>query len=337
MKLIVDAMGGDHAPEEIVRGAYLGMKKEEDVEIIFTGDEKVIRSAMEKYDIPEEGIRIVHAPTSIEMEEDPLCILKSKRDSSMATGLALLRDGEGDAFLSAGSTGALIVGASSRIYKVKMKGISRVAIGAVLPLTCPVLLLDSGANIEMTPEELSQFGFMGKAYAKGVLGVENPRIALVNNGAEETKGTALYTETHKLLKEEKSLNFVGNIEGRHIPLGQADVILCDGFVGNVILKLSEGFGKFISKELKGMLGSSLRGKLAALLIYSDLKKFKSRLSYERYGGAPLLGTRYPIIKAHGSSKASAIKNAVRQAKKCHMSGLCQMIEQDMAEKDQGEN
>ncbi len=337
MKLIIDAMGGDHAPDEIVRGAYLGMKKESDVEIIFTGDENAIRETMKKYDIPEENITIVHAPTKIEMDEDPLCILKSKKDSSMAKGLALLRDGEGDAFLSAGSTGALIVGASSRIYKLKLPGIRRVAIGAVLPLSNPVLLLDSGANIEVTPEELVQFGYMGKAYAKGVLSVKEPRVALVNNGAEECKGTPLYSETHKLLKNEENLHFVGNIEGRDIPLGEADVILCDGFVGNVILKLSEGFGKFISKELKKLLGGSLRGKIAALFIYSDLKKFKSRLSYERYGGAPLLGTRFPIIKAHGSSKKKAIKSAVHQAKKCFESGVCRMIEEDVTPKEKGEN
>lgn len=329
MKLIVDAMGGDHAPEQIVRGAFLGMKKADDIELVFTGDEKAIRDAMDKYDIPEKGIEIVHAPTKIEMEEDPLCILKSKKDSSMALGLALLRDGKGDAFLSAGSTGALIVGASSRVYKVKLPGVRRVGIGAVLPLSCPMLLLDSGANIEISPEEMLQFGYMGKAYAKGVLGVKEPRVALVNNGAEECKGTSLYVESHKLLKDAKQLNFVGNIEGRDIPLGDADVILCDGFVGNVILKLSEGFGKFISKELKKMLGGTLRGKIAALFIYSDLKKFKSRLSYERYGGAPLLGTRYPIIKAHGSSKASAIKSAVLQAKKCYESKVCDMLARDM--------
>ena len=335
MKLIVDAMGGDHAPEEIVRGAFAGKQKEEEIELVFTGDEEVIRAAMKKYEIPEEGIEIVHAPTKIEMDDDPLCILKSKKDSSMATGLALLRDGKGDAFLSAGSTGALIVGASSRIYKVKLPGIRRVGIGAVLPLTCPVLLLDSGANIEIAPEEMVQFSYMGKAYAKGVLGVADPRVALVNNGAEECKGTELYVESHRLLKKEENLRFVGNIEGRDIPLGMADVILCDGFVGNVILKLSEGFGKFISKELKAMLGGSLKGKIAALFIYSELKKFKSRLSYERYGGAPLLGTRFPIIKAHGSSKASAICSAVLQAKKCYEAGVCDMIARDMEQKEKG--
>ncbi len=325
MRLIVDAMGGDHAPEEIVLGALQAKESLTDLEIIFTGNEAAIRRVMKENALSEEGIRIVDTPDVISMEEDPICILKSKRESSMAKGLCLLRDGEGDAFLSAGSTGALVVGSSSRIYKVKIPEVRRVAIGSVLPLTKPTLLMDSGANLELSPEEMVQFAHMGNAYMKGVYGLENPEIALVNNGAEETKGTSLYVESHKLLKEEKDLNFKGNIEGRDIPLGKADVILCDGFVGNVILKLSEGFGKFISRELKGMLGGGIRGMIASLFILPDLKKFKARLSYEKHGGAPILGTCRPVIKAHGSSKRSAIENAVYQADKCCKSELCRVI------------
>jgi len=330
MKLIVDAMGGDHAPYEIVLGAVRGMRECDDISLVFVGDEEKIRDVLKEEDVPFDGIEIVHAPTQIEMDDDPLCILKSKKDSSMAKGLLLLRDGKGDAFLSAGSTGALIVGASSRIYKLKAAGIRRCAIGTVLPLTRPTLLLDSGANIEVAPDELLQFAYMGKAYMKGFFDIKNPKIGLVNNGAEETKGTALYVETHKLLKEAEDLNFAGNVEGRDIPLGAADVLLCDGFVGNVILKLSEGFGKFIGKELKAMFKSSALGLLAALLLKKKVKKFKARLSYEKYGGAPVLGTVRPVIKAHGSSKASAIKNAVLQAKKCFDSEICRMIEQDLS-------
>ena len=254
----------------------------------------------------------------------------------MAKGLALLRDGRGDAFLSAGSTGALIVGASSRIYKLRLPGIRRCAIGAILPLKRPTLLLDSGANIEVTPEELVQFAQMGNAYMKGVFGLEKPRVGLVNNGAEECKGTPLYVETHKLLKEEKSLHFVGNVEARQIPCDGADVVVCDGFVGNVILKLSEGFGKFLKKELKGIFKKGIAGKLAGLLIYSELKKFKARLSYEKHGGAPILGTARPVIKAHGSSKADAVENAVYQAIKCVKSDFCSMIAR-VAEEKKGEN
>ena len=325
MRLIVDAMGGDHAPEEIVLGAVRGMKRCDGIELIFTGDEEAISSVLKKNDVSSSKIRIVHAPDAIGMEEDPLCILKSKKNSSMAKGLALLRDGEGDAFLSAGSTGALIVGASSRIYKLRIPGIRRLAIGTVLPLSNPTLLLDSGANIEVTPEELLQFAHMGSAYMKGVYGMDEVRVGLVNNGAEECKGTPLYVETHRLLKEEKDLSFVGNVEGRDVPLGGADVLVCDGFVGNVILKLSEGFGKFIGKELKKILKHGIFGRLAALLIYSDLKGFKARLSYEKHGGAPILGTSRPVIKAHGSSKANAVESAVYQAKKCFDSQVCEMI------------
>jgi len=291
---------------------------------------------LKKHGIAKDGIRIEHAPEGIGMEEDPLCILKSKRNSSMAKGLTLLRDGEGDAFLSAGSTGALVVGASSRIYKVKLPGVRRCAIATILPLTCPTLLLDSGANIEVSPEEMVQFAHMGHAYMKGVFGQSEPRIGLVNNGAEETKGRASYVEAYRLLKEEKGICFVGNVEGRDIPLAAADVLLCDGFVGNVILKLSEGFGKFIGRELKQMLGKGLSGKLAGLLILSRLKKFKARLSYEQYGATPLLGTERPVLKAHGSSRAGSIQNAVAQAKKCCDSEVCRMIRESVPD-PKGEN
>ncbi len=324
MRLIVDAMGGDLAPREIVLGVSSALGKDESLEVILTGDEEKILAVMRENGISQERIRIEHAPDQIEMEEDPLCILKSKKNSSMAKGLMLLRENEGDAFLSAGSTGALLVGASSRIYKLKLPGIRRCAIGSVLPLTRPTLLLDSGANIEVSPDELCQFAEMGSAYMKGVYGIEEPAVGLINNGAEESKGTALYVQTHQMLKEDENVRFVGNVEGRDIPLGAADVVVCDGFVGNVTLKLSEGFGKFISKELKGMF-KGVRGTLAGLLLYSDLKKFKARLSYEKHGGAPLLGTCRPVIKAHGSSRATAIENAVWQAKKCYESGICEMI------------
>lgn len=324
MRLIVDAMGGDHAPEQIVLGAVRGKMEDPSLELILTGDENAIREVMARHGLSEEGVRIVHAESRIEMEEDPICIIKGKRDSSMARALQLLRDGEGDALLSAGSTGALLVGCSSRIYKVKQAGIRRCAIGTVLPLEKPTLLLDSGANIEVSPEEMVQFAHMGRAYMKGLYGLEEPEIALVNNGAEETKGTDNYVQCHAALKAEEGIRFVGNIEGRYIPMGGADVILCDGFVGNVILKLSEGFGRFIKKQLTGIF-SGFTGKLAGLLVYGKIKKLSSRLSYEKHGGAPLLGTVRPVIKAHGSSRAAAIESAVRQAKKCCESGVCDRI------------
>lgn len=333
MRLIVDAMGGDNAPLEIVVGALQAIKAEPSVSLVFTGDEERIRSIMKEegfFEGSEDRVRIVPAQSAIEMKEDPLCILKTKKDSSMAKGLALLRDGEGDAFLSAGSTGALIVGASSRVYKQKIDGVRRCAIGTVLPFCNPTLLLDSGANIEVTPEELCQFAHMGNAYMKGFYSLENPRIGLVNNGAEECKGTALYAETHRLLREEKGLNFIGNVEGRDIPLGASDVVVCDGFTGNIILKLSEGFGSFLGKSLKEMLYSSLKNKIAGLMIRSSLNEFKASLSSEKTGGAPLLGTKNPIIKAHGSSKRGAVKNAVFQAKRFYEAKIGEMIEKNIA-------
>lgn len=322
MKLIVDAMGGDNAPGEIVRGALSAAAKDASIELVFCGDEKAITDAMNDAPTPLNPPEIVPAASQIAMEDDPLCILKSKKDSSMAVGLCLLRDGKGDAFLTAGSTGALIVGVSSRIYQLKIRGVRRCVIGAVLPFTSPCLLLDSGANVVVSPEELVQFAQMGSLYMQGVFNRESPTVGLINNGAEETKGSPLYAQAHALLKEEKSIHFIGNVEGRDIPLGVADVLVCDGFVGNVILKLSEGFGKFFKKELKGLFLRGIRGPLAGLLLRGRLASWKESLSYEKYGAAPVLGTTRPVLKAHGSSMKKAIENAVFQAKKCYESRIC---------------
>lgn len=326
MRLIVDAMGGDHAPEEIVIGAALGKENCPGLQILFTGKESEIREILDANRISSQGIEIEPSETQVEMEDDPLCILKSKKDSSMARGFQLLRDGAGDAFLSAGSTGALLVGASSRIYKNKIPGVKRCAIGSVLPFQKPCLLLDSGANIEVTSEELCQFALMGKAYAEDILGVENARIGLVNNGAEETKGTPLYVETHQALKAMAGIRFVGNVEAREIPFGACDVLVCDGFSGNLILKLAEGMGKFFSATLKEMLLSDLKSKLGALFLKKKVLAFRENFSYEKYGGAPLLGTRKPVIKAHGSSKRSAIASAVVQAERFSRADLGEKIE-----------
>ena len=325
MRLIVDAMGGDNAPDEIVLGALGAASKDPSVKLIFCGQKDAIRAAMQKFSGDMPAFEIVPAASQIAMEDDPLCILKSKKDSSMGLGLALLRDGEGDAFLTAGSTGALIVGASSRIYKLKIPGVRRCVIGAVLPFTPPCLLLDSGANVVVSPEELVQFAQMGSMYMQGVFNLPSPGVGLVNNGAEETKGSPLYAAAHALLKEENSIRFIGNVEGRDIPLGAADVLVCDGFVGNVILKLSEGFGKFFKREMKEIMMRGVRGPLAGLLIRRRLTAWKESLSYEKYGAAPILGTTRPVLKAHGSSKAAAIENAVFQAKKCFESGICEKI------------
>lgn len=331
MKLIVDAMGGDRAPEEIVLGAVAGKERLPGCELVFTGDERAIRGVLDQNRIRADKIEIVPAESRVEMEDDPLCILKSKKDSSMGRGFELLRDGEGDAFLSAGSTGALMVGASSRVFQNKIPAVRRCVIGTVLPFPHPVLLLDSGANITVTAEELCQFAVMGEAYAESVLGIEGPSVGLVNNGEEETKGTPLYVETHRLLKENPAVRFTGNVEPRDIPFGRCDVLVCDGFSGNLILKLSEGMGKYFSATLKRMLSGSLPSRLAALILRKKARAFREEMSYEKYGAAPLLGTYKPVLKAHGASGRKAVENAVLQAKKALDAHLGEMIEKRLAE------
>lgn len=336
MRLIVDAMGGDNAPEAIVSGAIAGIAREKDMELILVGDENRVARVIRENALSLDRVRIVHAPSVVEMHDDPLCILKSKKDSSMARGFALLRDGEGDAFLSAGSTGAMLVGASSRIYKNRVEGVRRCAIGTVLPLEKPVFLLDSGANPSVSPEDLCQFARMGALYAEKVLEIPEPRVGLLNNGAEETKGTETYVEANRLLREEKGIRFIGNVEGRDVPLGACDVLVCDGFAGNVVLKLSEGFGKFISHALRDIFGHSAISKMAYLLVKPRIRAFRKKMSYEQYGGAPLLGCRKPVIKAHGSSSAKAIEHAVRQAKKIHASDFARELEKMQAQTEREE-
>ncbi len=324
MKLIIDAMGGDNAPKALVRGALRGCA-EHGVEPVFVGDgEQISRFLPGEYGAEDGGYRVVHAPDVIGMVDDPLSILREHRESSMAVGLSLLKT-EGDAFLSAGSTGALVAGASSRVIFGKTRGIRRAMIASVLPLSNPVLLADSGANLETDAEELVQFARMGSIYMQRIFGIEKPRVALVNNGAEPTKGPAVYREAYALLKNCPDLNFVGNAESRELPLDFCDVAVCDGFVGNVILKLCEGFGKFMSSGLKEAFGSSAPAKLGGLLAKKSLARFKSRLSSAQYGGAPVLGIPKPVIKAHGDSDEAAIAAAVGQAKFFFENGICSAI------------
>ena len=325
VRLIVDAMGGDHAPGEIVLGAAMAMQEMPNLSLIFTGDREMIQRVLEQNGIPRDRVRIEHTDEVVEMEDDPLVILKSKKNSSMARGFALLRDGEGDAFLSAGSTGALLVGASSRVYKNRLPGVHRCALGTVLPFQNPTLLLDSGANPEVSAEELVQFAHLGRAYMRAIFGIRHPRIGLVNNGGEASKGTPVYVEAHRLMKADRKLNFVGNVEGRDLPLGACDVAVCDGFTGNVILKLSEGFGKFLSLALEKTFRKGPLSGLSYVLIKKDLESFKADMSYEKYGGAPLLGTIRPVLKAHGASRAEAIKNAILYAVKYTSSGATQYL------------
>ncbi|MBP1581910.1 MAG: phosphate acyltransferase PlsX [Oscillospiraceae bacterium] len=311
MRMIVDAFGGDHAPLEVLKGCVMA-KEEYGVDITLCGDEAAIRACAKENGIALDGMDILHAPAVIPVEADPTSLLKEYADSSMAVGLKALKNGEGDAFVSAGSTGALVVGAA--LIVKRLRGVRRVALATLIPNANNFsLLMDAGANAECRPEMLAQFGVMGSVYMERLKGVKNPRVGLVNIGTEETKGLELQLESYKLLQK-APVNFIGNVEARGVPLGECDVAVCDGFTGNVVLKLTEGLAKFFSNELKTMFMGSLKTKIAALMMKSSINGFKQKLDYKEHGGAPLLGASLPVIKAHGSSDARAFKNAIRQAK-----------------------
>lgn len=327
MKIIVDAFGGDNAPLEIIKGCAEAIN-ELDVDIILTGDEEVIRRVAKNHNIPLYRMEIVNTNSVITMEDHPGSVLKEKSDSSMAEGLRLVAKGVGDAFVSAGNSGALTVGTSMIVKRIK--GIKRVAFGAILPRdNGNMLLLDSGANVECRPDMLYQFGLMGSIYMEKVMGVKNPRIALANVGEEEHKGSTLYQETYQLLKADPSLNFVGNIEGRDMPGDVADVIVADGFTGNMILKTYEGVALFVLKMVKDVFYKSTKNKLAAAVIKSDLNGLKKAMDYNETGGAPIMGALKPVFKAHGSAKANTLKNAIRLTKEYVANNVVSVISQSV--------
>ena len=310
MKIIVDVMGGDKAPEETVKGVILAAK-ELKADFILVGNENDIRRIAAEQQFDLGGMEIVHTEEVITMEDDPLCIRRGKPNSSMAIGLKLLAEGKGDAFVSTGNTGALFTGATLIVRKVN--GIQRAGIGTIMPFQKPVLLFDSGANVTVTAEVLESFGVIGSAYMRKMYGIEKPRVGLLNNGAESCKGTELQQTAYKLLSENPDINFVGNIEGSVLPFDTCDVIVTDGFTGNILLKSSEGVLKLMLKKLKGMFKGSLRGMLAYLLLKPALRDMKKDFDPSETGGAPILGISKGVIKAHGSSDAKAFKNAIRQA------------------------
>ena len=310
MIVIVDCMGGDKAPLEVVKGAYAA-SLEYNANFILVGDKtEILRIADEEgYDL--RRFDIVDAPVTVEMTDPPLAVMKAKKDSSMNVALTMLAEGKGDALVSTGNTGALFTGATLIVRKIK--GIKRPAIASILPMTPPVLLLDSGANITVTPAYLEQFAIMGSIYMHKIYGLSAPRIGLLNNGAEETKGTELQLEAYKLLSESPSLNFVGNIEANMVPKDACDVLVTDGFTGNILLKSIEGMGKLMLRTMKDIFFTDLKAKLSALLIKKKLNEVKAVFDPNEHGGAPILGISKPVIKAHGSSNAKAVKNAIRQA------------------------
>lgn len=313
MNIIVDAFGGDNAPLAVIEGAARAVA-ELDVNVTLTGNEKIIKETAEKNGISLDKISIIHTESVIDIHEEPTEVIKSKSDCSMAVGLQALADGKGDAFVSAGSTGALVVGAT--FIAKRIKGIKRPALAPILPAQKGhFILMDAGANVDCRPEMLMQFGIMGSCYMEKVMGVKGAKVGLLNVGAEDTKGREIDKEAYKLLQS-APVDFYGNLEARDLPTGVCQVAVSDGFTGNIALKLYEGMGSFLAGELKGMLTDGITGKLAALLIMKKVKKFKKKIDYTEVGGAVLMGISRPVIKAHGSSNGKAFFNAIRQAKLC---------------------
>ena len=317
MKIIIDVMSGDHAPLELIRGALLA-KAETGEEIVLVGDKTVINGYASQYALDLSGVSIVHADSVIGMEDHALSVVREKSDSSMSVGLHMLAKDEGDAFVSAGNTGALIAGATLIVRRIK--GIQRAGIATILPFPTPCLLMDCGANLEVTPANLEQFAFMGARYMEKILGVRAPRVGLLNNGTESTKGRELERDAYVQLTDAE-VRFVGNVEGRDLPFGVCDVAVTDGYTGNIVLKYTEGMGKFMLSTLKDILNTNIIVKLSAVSMKGKLDEIRHDFDSSEYGGAPLLGIAKPVIKAHGSSDAVAIKNAILQAIAFHHTGL----------------
>ncbi len=322
MIVIVDCMGGDKAPLEVVKGAYAA-SLEYNANFILVGDKEEILRIADSEGMDLRRFDIVDAPVTVEMTDQPLAVMKAKKDSSMNVALTMLAEGKGDAMVSTGNTGALFTGATLIVRKIK--GIKRAAIASILPMTPPVLLLDSGANISVTPAYLEQFAIMGSIYMHKVHNLSAPRIGLLNNGAEETKGTELQLETYKILSESPSINFVGNIEANMVPRDACDVLVTDGFTGNILLKSIEGMGKLMLLTMKDIFYENTVSKFSALLVKKKIDEVKVNFDPNTYGGAPILGISKPVIKAHGSSNAKAVKNAIRQAIAYADSGVIKSI------------
>lgn len=322
MKMIIDCMGGDNAPLEMLKGV-IEAKAELGGEYLLVGREETLEAVARENGLDISGFEILHAETVITMEDDSMAF-REKKDSSMTLALRALANGEGDAMVSCGNTGTLFAGASLTVRRIK--GVHRAALAAVLPFDPPVLLLDCGANVTVQPEFLPQFAAMGSAYMKALYGLENPRVGLLNNGGEEHKGTPLQTEAYQLLKSCPDIRFVGNVEGNQVPFGACDVLVADGYTGNVLLKTMEGMGKLFMTRMKGIFYASLISKLAALTVKKSFMQFKKDMDVKEHGGSPILGLRKPVIKAHGSSDARAFKNAIRQAMRFAESGATETIE-----------
>lgn len=335
MKIILDAMGGDLAPEANVMGA-IAASRDFGAEITLVGRGEEILAVMKKHGIQDlpEGMEIAHADDVVDMHDDPATVIHKRKNSSMVVGLKMLAEGQGDGFVSAGSTGALLTGATLLVKRVK--GIRRAAMGPAMPNKAggKTVILDCGANAECTPEFLLQFGLVGSLYAKRYLGVENPKVGLLNIGTEDSKGTDLQKQAYALLKnadEQGLIRFVGNVEARDVPLGAVDVVVCDGFSGNVLLKSIEGTAMFMGSQLKKMFKKNLLTKIGYLFSKSGVDDLKKLMDYREIGGTPFLGIRKSVIKAHGSSDALAFRNAIKQAMDAADSNIAGELETMLAQ------
>ena len=311
VNVAVDAMGGDNAPAEIVKGVIDAVKSDRRIKVFLVGKEPLVAEELKKYEYNPEQIEIVHAEEVIEMAEPPVMAIRKKKNSSIVKAMYMVKDGECDAMVSAGSTGAVLVG--GQVIVGRIKGVERPPLAPLIPTQNGVaLLIDCGANVDARPSHLLQFAKMGSVYMENVMGIKNPKVGIVNIGAEEEKGNALVKETFPLLKNCPEINFVGSVEARDIPAGQVDVVVCEAFVGNVILKLYEGVGGVLIKKVKEGMKTTLRSKIGGLLVKPALKKTLKSFDINEYGGAPLLGLNGLVVKTHGSSKAVEIKNSIIQ-------------------------
>lgn len=324
--IVVDGMGGDHAPKAVVEGCVKALQ-DADIKILITGREDEIKAELSKYKYDEDRISVIHTQEVISPNEAPVMALRKKKDSSLVRGLNLVKNGEADAFLSAGSTGALMAGATLILGRIK--GVDRVALAPVMPgKNAPFMVIDAGANVDCKPEYLLQFARMGKVYFENVLGTSNPTVGLVNIGAEEGKGNELTKAAYPLLKG-SGFNFVGNVEPREVSNGDVSILVCDGFVGNTLLKMYEGVAGNIFSMLKSEIMGSFRSKIGGLLLKPVFDRFKKKFDYAEYGGTAFLGAKGICIKAHGSSDAKAFKNAILQAKNCFDNDIVDKIENEL--------
>ena len=328
IKVAVDAMGGDYAPGEMVAGAVDAVNTQPGIQVILVGQEDVVNAEHTKNTYEKDRIQVVNATEVIATEEPPVNAIRKKKDSSIVVGMNLVKKKEADAFVSAGSSGAILVG--GQVIVGRSKGVERPPLAPLIPTEKGVsLLIDCGANVDARPSHLVQFARMGSIYMENVMHIKNPRVAIVNIGAEEEKGNALVKETFPLLKECRDINFIGSIEAREIPHGGADVIVCEAFVGNVILKLYEGVGATLLSKVKGAMMSDLRSKIGALLVKPALKATLKSFDASRYGGAPLLGLNGLVVKTHGNSKANEVKNSIIQCVAFKEQGINEKIRESL--------